>query len=114
MELGIVLKGPLSLPRWFLLRSESQNTKGVNLLGKHSKPEASLSCIPTYLAHCQHQPEVSPLGVVIMGLALVRNKCFGLYILTLTGSIKAQLIVINTLFNIIGSLGNYIFINISY
>jgi len=49
-----------------------------------------------------------------MGLALVRNECFRLYILTLTSSIKALLIVINTLFNVIGSLGNYIFINIYY
>jgi len=49
-----------------------------------------------------------------MGLALVRNKCFGSYILTLTGSTKPPLTVINTLFDVIGSLGNYIFINIYY
>ena len=49
-----------------------------------------------------------------MGLALVRNECFRSRISTLTGSTKAQLIVINTLFDIIGSLGNYIFINIYY
>jgi len=49
-----------------------------------------------------------------MGVALVRFNCFGLRISTLTGSTKAQLIVINTLFDVIGSLGNYIFKNIYY
>ena len=49
-----------------------------------------------------------------MGLALVRNKCFKSRILTLTGSTKAQLIVINTLFNIMGSLGNHNYIFIVY
>ena len=49
-----------------------------------------------------------------MGVALVRNKCFRSRISASTGSTKALLIVINTLFNIIDSLGNYIFINIYY
>ena len=49
-----------------------------------------------------------------MGVTLIRNKCFRLCILTLTSSIKAPPTVINTLFNIMGSLNNYIFINIYY
>ena len=49
-----------------------------------------------------------------MGVALVRFNCFGSRILTLTGSTKAQLIVINTLFDVKGSLGNYIYIFINY
>jgi len=35
-----------------------------------------------------------------MGVALVRIKCFGLRILTLTSSTKTPLIVINALFNV--------------
>ena len=49
-----------------------------------------------------------------MGVALVRNECFRSRILTSTGSTKAPPIVIKTLFDVIGSLGNYIFINIYY
>ena len=49
-----------------------------------------------------------------MGVALVRNECFRSRISASTGSTKALLIVINTLFNVIDSLGNYIFINIYY
>ena len=49
-----------------------------------------------------------------MGLALVVTQNFRSRILTSTGSIKAPLTVINTLFNVMDSLGNYIFINIYY
>ena len=49
-----------------------------------------------------------------MGVALVRNECFRSRISASTGSTKALLTVINTLFDVIGSLGNYIFINIYY
>ena len=49
-----------------------------------------------------------------MRVALVRNECFGSRILTSTGSTKAPPIVIKTLFDVIGSLGNYISINIYY
>ena len=44
----------------------------------------------------------------------MRNKCFRSRISTSTGSTKAPPIVIKTLFDVIGSLGNYIFINIYY
>ena len=44
----------------------------------------------------------------------MRNECFRSRISTSTGSTKAPPIVIKTLFDVIGSLGNYIFINRFY
>ena len=44
----------------------------------------------------------------------MRNECFRSRISTSTSSTKAPPTVINTLFNIMGSLNNYIFINIYY
>ena len=49
-----------------------------------------------------------------MGVALVVTQNFGPCILTSTGSAEAPSTVINTLFNVMDSLGNYIFINIYY
>ena len=63
---------------------------------------------------CIYEKSMQNLPHEGMGVALVRNECFRSRILTSTGSTEAPPIVINTLFNVIDSLGNYIFINIYY
>ena len=65
MELGIVLKGPLSLPRQFLLRNKSQNIKELICQANTPLVRSVIIYIPIYPAHCQHQPEVSPLSIII-------------------------------------------------
>ena len=49
-----------------------------------------------------------------MGVALVVTLCFRLHILYISTSYILTTIVILYIFNIIDSLGNYIFINIYY
>jgi len=49
-----------------------------------------------------------------MGVALVRNKYFKNRILCISTSYIPTIIVIIYMFNVIDSLGNYIFINIYY
>ena len=49
-----------------------------------------------------------------MGAALVRNECFKNRILCISISYIPTIIVIIYMFNVIDSLGNYIFISIYY
>src|SRR6266702_2941475 len=51
---------------YFIVNLRIQRSYSIRQILHQS--EVSLSCIPTYLAHYQHQPKVSPLGVIIYSL----------------------------------------------